>query len=51
MSILTVVTGSDAKSELVNDHGNVVAWLDDNTRLLLVKSGMPEKVVYKNTKK
>lgn len=47
MSILTIINGTDSLSELVNDQGTVVGRLDERLRLMLVKDGMKEKVVYK----
>lgn len=47
MSILTTVTkGDSGTSELVNEYGTVIAWLDEGTKNLMLKQGVQEKVVY-----
>jgi len=48
MSILTVVNKNNEGSyELVNEYGTVIARLDEHTKTLLVKDGVPEMVVYR----
>ena len=47
MSILTVIEGANSSSQLVNDHGNVIAQLDGRTRQTLLQQGVEEKVIRK----
>ena len=49
MSIITLIASGEkcGHSELLNDEGTPVGWLDDHSREVLIQQGVKETIILK----